>query len=86
MSSGLGGAPVAAHVDGDRPEAGLGDGGQLVAPRVPRFGKAVHEQHHGPVALLDQVDAGAAGVDGAVPHVGQRNSASGHGPLRRCIA
>ena len=62
------GAAVAAHVDGHRPEAGRGDGGQLVPPRVPRFGEAVHQQHQRAAALLDQVDTDAPGVDGAVVH------------------
>ena len=64
----LRGAAVAADVDGDSTEAGSGDDRQLAAPRVPRFGKAVHEQDDRPFPFLDEVDAGAAGVDGAMPH------------------
>ena len=62
------GAAVAAHVDGRGPEARRGDDGKLVPPRVPRFGKAVHQQDQRAAALLDQVDTDAPGVDGAVVH------------------
>ena len=63
--------PIPAHVDGYGPEAGRGDGGQLVAPRVPRFGEAVHQDHQRASTFLDQMDAGAAGVDQVVLHRGE---------------
>ena len=62
----LGRAPVAADVDGDRVEAGLGDGRQLVAPRVPGLGEAVHEEHERARALLGDVDAAGGHVEQAV--------------------
>jgi hypothetical protein len=62
----LGRAAVAADVERDRVEAGLGDGRQLVAPRIPALGEAVHEEHERARALLRDVDATGADVEQAM--------------------
>jgi beta-galactosidase len=57
------GAPIAAHIDGDRAKAFLGQHRNLMAPRVPALGKAVAEQHRRAVALFHHVDVDAVRVD-----------------------
>src|ERR1043165_7570135 len=66
---GAGGAPPApaARVRGHRVVAGLGQRGELVAPRVPRLRKAVAEHHQRSRALLGQVHADPVCLDRAVP-------------------
>jgi hypothetical protein len=52
---GLGGAAVAADVEGDRSVAGRGERGKLVAPGVPGLRKAVNEQDQRAGSLLHQM-------------------------------
>ena len=81
-------AAVAPNVDGRGTVTGVGQGGQLVAPRVPRLGKPVEEQHEGAAALLDDVDPHAVGRhdlmarnvhDGAVSPIGQMRAVAIYG-------
>jgi len=48
-----------------RCKTGGGDNGHLMAPRVPRLGEAVAEQHHGTGALFSQMNTNAVGVNRA---------------------
>jgi hypothetical protein len=75
--AGLGGASVAADVDGDGAVAGVGEGRQLVAPGVPGLGEAVDEQDDGALPLFDEVDAAAGDRYGPVDGLG-------HGVLLEC--
>src|ERR1700750_2988541 len=54
---------VAAHVRGNYVEARLSQRIDLVAPRVPAFRKAVAQQNKRALALLDDVQADAVGLD-----------------------
>jgi hypothetical protein len=54
---------VTAHVGGDRMEACRGERVDLVTPRVPAFRKAVAQQDKGALALLDDIQADAVGLD-----------------------
>src|SRR5581483_5689204 len=63
-------AAVAALVGRDHVVAGLGDGGYLVAPRVPKLGEAVAQHDDRPFARLGDVHVDAVGGDGAVGDVG----------------
>ena len=76
-------AAVAAHVDGHRPVAGLGERRELVAPRVPRLGEAVHEQHQRTVAGLDAVDPAVADRHHVRPATGGQLA---HGRVAICPA
>ncbi|MBB5792340.1 hypothetical protein HDA41_000304 [Streptomyces caelestis] len=53
---GPGRTPVAADVDGHRAVARVGQGRQLMTPRVPGLGEPVQQQDQRPVTLLDEVD------------------------------
>jgi hypothetical protein len=53
------GATVSAHVGRDRAISARRERGQLPAPRIPPFGKAVTQQYEGSVSLLGDVDANA---------------------------
>ena len=66
------GLAVAAHIGRDGVESSFGQRRQLVAPRIPGFGKAVAQQDQRTLALLGQVHADAVGLDGAVPQPGHR--------------
>jgi len=61
-----GGGRVAAHPGGDRPVAGLGERGQLVAPAVRAVGEAVEaeRQRAGPELEVREVDV--VGADRAL--------------------
>ena len=63
-------AAVAAHVDRHRPVAGLGERRELVAPRVPRLGEAVHEQDQRAVAGFHAVDPALADLHQVRPATG----------------
>jgi hypothetical protein len=58
-----GGAAVAAHIHGHRPESGCGDDGELIAPGVPGLGEAVAEDDQRPFADGYGVDRYAVGVN-----------------------
>ena len=60
------GLSVAAHVGRHDPVAGLGQGNELVPPRVPRLRKAVAEQHERALARLGQVHLDAVRLDALV--------------------
>ena len=65
------GLPVAALVGRDRVEAGLPQGDELVAPRVPALGKAVAQDDRTAVvgSRLGDVHGDAVGRDAPVPDV-----------------
>jgi hypothetical protein len=54
---------VAAHVRGDHMEAGRGERIDLVTPGIPAFRKAVAQQHRRALALLDDIQADAVGLN-----------------------
>jgi hypothetical protein len=54
---------VAAHVDRNRSEPGVGDHRQLMAPGVPEARKTMTKQHGRPFALGDRVDPNAVGFN-----------------------
>src|SRR5216683_2435574 len=47
--------PVASHIWRDRVESSFCECMQLMAPRIPRFGKTVTEHHQGPCSALGDV-------------------------------
>jgi hypothetical protein len=55
---------VTAHVRGDRMKAVRGERIDLVTPGVPTFRKAVAQQDKRSLALLDDIQADAIGLDG----------------------
>ena len=57
----------AALVDGHHPVPGIGQRGDLVAPRVPRLGETVHQDHERSLARLDAVHARAGDIDHVRP-------------------
>jgi hypothetical protein len=61
------GPAVPAHVGRDGVEPRVGQGPELVTPRVPGFRKSVAEHDERPLALLGDVHPDAVGVDAAVP-------------------
>ena len=64
------GVAVAALVRRDGAEARIGQGAQLMAPRIPQLRKAVAQEHRKAAARLDDVHADAVGVDVLVGEVG----------------
>jgi hypothetical protein len=62
------GGVVAGQVGRDHSVAGVGEGGELVAPGVPELGEAVQQHHQGAGARLDAVQAKPADVDPSVGH------------------
>ena len=60
------GPSVPAHVGRHRAKARLGERGQLVAPRVPRLGKAVAKDDERAHARLGDVHLDAVGLDDGV--------------------
>jgi hypothetical protein len=55
---------VTAHVRGDRMKAVRGERIDLVTPGAPTFRKAVAQQDKRSLALLDDIQADAIGLDG----------------------
>jgi hypothetical protein len=66
---GLRGEVVAAHIWCDDPKAGLGKGGDLVAPAVPELRKAVQEDDQGSLARFDVMQPHLVKVGVALPQV-----------------
>ena len=60
---GRGAAAVTAHIHRDGAVAAFRQGRQLMAPRVPGFGKAVHQEHERAMALLGNADVYAVGAE-----------------------
>jgi len=58
---------IAAHIGRDSMEARLGERGELMAPRIPRFWESVAHDHERPAARFDKVHIDAIGADGAMP-------------------
>ncbi len=58
---------VTAQVHRDRPVTEIGEGGELVTPRPPQVGEAVHEHHERCVRVVragfDGMETDAVGVD-----------------------
>ena len=63
---------VAAHVGRDGVVTRGGEGGELMAPRIPGLGEAVAEQDERARALLGHVHADAVRVEGAVSDLAHR--------------
>src|SRR5271165_3512778 len=59
---------IAAHVGSHHPEPGLGECRELMAPRIPAFGKAVAQRDEGTLTRFGEVHSDAVGLDGAVRH------------------
>src|SRR5690606_13369053 len=57
---------VATKIDRAGPEAGAGEGGELVAPRPPELREAVQQQHQWPRARLGNVKTASDGEDEAM--------------------
>jgi hypothetical protein len=80
------GGVVAGQVGRDHPVAGVGQGGELVAPGVPELGEAVQQHHQGAGACFDAVQAQPADVDPPLGHthgacpVRQSHCACAHQP------
>ena len=69
-------AAVAALVGRDRAEAGGGQRGELVAPRVRQLGKAMAEHHRGPLArFVDGQGDGSLGRAGRAHPIGEPDAA-----------
>ena len=62
------GLPIAAHVRGHRPEPGLGDCTQLMAPGIPKPGKPVAKQDERSGACFRWVHVDALRLEGAMRH------------------
>ncbi len=77
------GAAIAAHVRGDRVEAGFGQGAELMAPGIPGLREAVAKDDQRTFALLCHVHPDSVGLDRAVPHLvhGSLHSKRAHGRL-----
>ena len=69
-------AAIPAHIDRAGSEAGLGNGAELVAPAVPAFREAMHQQHQRAAALHRGAQPDAVGRDLGEAHGGHVSPSS----------